>query len=289
MESIDNPIHEGRHSKRTFLVFSLATLGLLGLNFAVLVHLSQRLDGLSEDITNRIIDAESADSGAVTEGDEIVLRTVSELEAFFQALGGTPEIPRFAQALTEVDDWPFALEDEERVRVIKGQQAQRLRTSVKLEVERLQKSALDKAAARDGLKDHAAAQRLLAFYPVSSYEPAMADDLRVLQDGQAAVANKLDALQRLHYNNWAVMQVGMALKYHDDHKSKNPLNDNLSLVEPIVKILAPIDPILLEPEAREFYGYTVTTIRNTLGTDIRPQFAERMTKRDTKRLGVDEF
>ena len=249
------------------------------------------VDVLAEDIANRVVDAEGKGGAGILDSEAIVFRTVADLEAEFAKIGAQPELDAFAKVFQAVDEWAFSPEDEPRVVSVKFQQAERMREIVKIEVEKLQKSALEKAAARDGFADYASAQRLLDYFPISN-DLKVARLLRSLQDGQASLANKLDALQRLRYNSWAVRQVSSALRYRDEHLGRiawDPLNGNVHLVEPVASILGPIDQKFLEPAALDFYTSTYVIIRDTLGKDVRRKFAEQLTKPDIKRKTLDLF
>ena len=271
------------------LITKLSVIDRESMQRADLASSLQKLDALPDSIANAVLDAEYQQSRTAANGILPGTKTAADANALFDTLGTTNDESAVAKALSELNNWLIAGSDVAAVDAIRATQIERLRKMVVAKVSSLENQALRQVAARDGFRFHALAQSALAYYPADESAKSTAE-LRSLLSQQAIVASKLEALQRMRYNNWAASEIEKALKTHNRVRTLVPLKSNEPLIEAVGSILAPVDPAHLEPAAQSAYQYAVQKTMESLSDDsLRTKFATRLTKSDVVRIRLDQF
>ena len=271
------------------LMSNLAEIKELELRPVDLTEITSKIDALPEKITGTMLDAEQDQANRNPEEEEqIIQKSASEVSALFEKIGPTPDARTLAQALTELDGWAIVESDIQAVDDIRESQTNRLRETVVASVNSLEEKALNEPAARDGFQYHSLAQGVLAYYPTDT-DPRKIEEIRTLLNQQAMVASKLEALQRMRYNNWASSELSRALQAHNRVRTLNPLKDNGPLIEAVGSIIAPIDPAQLEPATHAAYQFVVQKTLESLHEELKPKLVSRMTKAGVTRIRLDQF
>ena len=251
--------------------------------------LEKRIDKLPTTLADAVVDAEYRKQLASQgNSDPIPLKSSKDVEIRFAELGESPDIEKLSLALTEVEDWPISETDLVAVEDIRQKQLQKLRDLVAATVTSLQQQALGQPAARDGYVFHAKAQAILAYFPADTNNN-VTEQLRTLLEKQSTVATKLDAIQRMRYNNWASSEISKALIAHDKNKSLRPWAKNEHLIGIVSAYLEPIDPTLLEPATRQANMLVVQTTQESLGRDFKTRLPQRLTRAGIQRINLNQF
>jgi hypothetical protein len=209
---------------------------------------------------------------------EFPFKTVAEAQAKLNALGPSPAPLEFATGISEIDGWLVARDEEEAFQAYKLSQLERLRRIVATTITAHQDAALRAASSPDSAREFSEAQGLLVLYPISDDKRVIAE-AQQLSKRQAEVSRRLEGLRRQRYNRWAIDQLEHALNYFNDKKSVSVFrNRNIALIKPLVKILGPVDPALLEPVVSDLYVDVLTKrIKESLSDGHWRDFAKQLT------------
>lgn len=216
------------------------------------------------------------------------LRSIADLQERATQIRGMNDPARIATSLREVETWEFSADDLPSVRDITNELLDVLRTAVIRRVAALQSAALEEEKAVDGRRLLAEAGDLLELHP-GPRTPNDQASLDQLVEKQGELAGRLDSLQRLAYNRWAVDRISKGFQRIANHKSRNPFNDNEHLVKPLANLLAPIDPSHLEPAAHLLYSRLLALAQEDLGKDQHRQLTQLLVAPDQIRETPEIF
>jgi hypothetical protein len=215
--------------------------------------------------------------------------TLSEAEGLVQKLGVNPSAEQLAEAILTIDGWLIKPGEGEAFKKYKLDQQSRLRQLVKAEVWAHQDEAINAATSAEGMKQHAEAGRILAFYPMSD-DPSVVGEAKLLAARQTEVVVRLEALRRQRYNRWATEQIEKAIDFFNANVSHfNPFNDNAVLIDSLVKNLGEADPVWLEPAVLELYNYVIDRTKGSITEQNKMELAKRLTDPSVRRKVLGDF
>lgn len=237
----------------------------------------------------KLVTGSDGQSDAMISGEEPVFKTAEQAREKVRALADKPTAESFARVLSEIDGWLVTPQDEKKVEELKATLIFQLRNLVKTGVNLHLERALQSPSSATAMSELNEAQRILPLYPMSN-ERSVINEATQLSTRQTEVATRLEALRRQRYNRWALDEVERANKHYNDNVSRwNPLNDNKSLLSPLIAALAPIDPAFLEPAVVQLYVYIVERTKRSLSEPNRFDFARGLTDPSVSRKTLGDF
>lgn len=202
------------------------------------------------------------------------LKKVEDIDSRLQQDGSTPTIEKLSSAVSEIDGWLFAEEEEvnagKRIETL----TQSLRHRISQEITSLLKTALEAKNGTAAAVQMSRINSLLALYPSPTSEEQKSS-LDEITKNILSTSKRIEELQRLRYNQWAIEQIkNELLEYRKLTKittfedlKKIVVTDKNALLKICIDYLQVVDPGLLEPAALDLYNHAYTLTRNALGED----------------------
>ena len=205
---------------------------------------------------------------------EIELKRAGDIDKRLDVAGANIGIEESSKVLAEIDGWLFVPEDE--AVAIKRIEAKTddLRNRINKAISGLSKEALESPNSKVAAEKMSSINTLLTLYP----SPVTDVQRRKLNEITASIlttSKKIQELQWLRYNEWAIEQIkNELLQYrklstvksvHD--MKKLFVTDKDVLVKNCVDYLRVIDPALLEPYVLDLYNHAYGLTKDALGND----------------------
>jgi hypothetical protein len=239
-------------------------------------------------VNQQLSEARAAEEAQIAQDSAGTLRSLAELQNQATKISELNDPIKISQALREIEGWEFTTEDLPRVREITDGLLGVLRTSVTGRVSALQNAALEERLVVEGKRKLAEAATVLELYPESSTQ----SDQKLVEnlgEKQGDIAARLDSIQRLAYNRWAVDNIVRGFQRIANNKSSNPLSKNEHLVKPLAIYLAKIDPIHLEPATNLLYVRLLTQAQEVLGENEYQQLTQALVSQGQTRESLSSF
>lgn len=223
----------------------------------------------------------------------IDFKKVGDIDLRFKAVtGNKPE--DLAAAITEVDGWLYAPEDEKPAQERINSKIEKLRARIESEVTTLSKEALAASNGTVATEKMSKINSLLTLYP-SPDSDVNRKKLETLSAYILSTSRRVEDIRRLRYNSWAIVQIQTSLKnYQQVLKIKTAadirklvMTDKDTLITVCVNSMSTVDPTFLDPAVMDLYNYAYGLTRDAMGSDeehlikLAQGFANSNTKRYT--------
>lgn len=234
---------------------------------------------------------------APTAIDAVGLKRASDIDHRLKLVKGAG-IEASAQAIADVDEWLYVPDEEKQARDRIEVEIEILRSQIEAEIANLSKAALNAPAGRDATEKLLKINPLFALYPAPKTE---AQRVKVAQMSSSilSVSRRVEEVQRLRYNTWAVSQVQSGLEgYRSELKVKGMADiskllktNKEALITVCINAVGTIDPAFLEPAVMDLYNYFHGLVRDALGNDDenRVKLAKGLVNPNIQRRNPSEF
>lgn len=205
---------------------------------------------------------------------EVELKNVGDIDKRLRMAGTNIGIEEFSKVITEVDEWFFVPEDEAEATKKIETMTQTLRNKIDKEVTGLSKEALESPNGKTAAEKMSRINTLLTLYP-SPVTNVQRENLNQTTSFILSTSKRVEELQRLRYNKWAIEQIkNELLQYRKLRKVESVsdirkvlVTDKDELLKNCVDYLRVINPALLEPSALDLYSYAYGLTKDALGSD----------------------
>lgn len=250
--------------------------------------------------------------------DEIEYKKISEIDQRLNAVKNS-RIEDVAQAIAEVDEWPYDPKDEKQASKKIDDEIEKLRARIEIEVGALSKAALEELlkAPLEAPGGRIASEKmskinvLLSLYPA----PKTLEKRTQLEQITSNILNtsrRIEDILRLRYNSWAILQIKSSLAFyrqevkvkvgdlsgvktlHDLNVYKDQIKiktDKNALMNACIAWMSPINPAFLEPVVMDLYNYAFGLTRDAMGgaDDYLIVLTLGFTNPNTKRKTPSDF
>lgn len=229
---------------------------------------------------------------------EVNLKRFEDIDKRIAMAGTAISIEDFSKVVAEIDEWLFIQDDDVKATKKIEDITNTLRERINTEIDAQLKAAIDAPNGNAAAEKLARVNSLLSLYP----SPANEDQKKKLNETTAAIlsaSKRVDELQRLRYNKWAIEQIQKELlRYREITKvggfadvKRLLVADKDALLKNCVNHIRVIDPVLLEPSALDIYNHAYGLTKDALGSDETKliELAKGLSDPKVKRKNLSDF
>ncbi|MES2597433.1 MAG: hypothetical protein V4662_18940 [Verrucomicrobiota bacterium] len=193
----------------------------------------------------------------------------------------------YAKAVSEVDEWLFHPDDEEKVVKDLEKHVAILRDKLTAEIQKQLESAILAATGKEASAFISKAGVLFGLLP----QPSTEEEKKLVESLSvqvSAAARRVDEIRRLRYNQWVSTQVQWAFTgLHDKKKSFG--NDDDDLIQSFVTNLGEVETSHLDPAVSGIYQQILTLTTDALAEPNKLELAKKLSAPSTIRKSPLDF